>query len=261
MTIRTPDDDIDKPGWFYPPFAEGRTYQGITYGGHSDFSTDWNRRTPSGAWLEDKGDPVLAIADGTVAEVKPDEGVAFIDHAGGYRSESRHMDPVLVKVGQKVKRGDVIGRIGAKGITPGRFTPSPHLHHVHWKRPGPGKPYQRIKQSFYGKPIATSVGDSDSRPDSWKPPAPVYVVGPPPPATWPGAYREAAKALDKAEDRAAALTVQVGALTEERDAARARVKELEAMTPPDCATQVAAERQRVLALVSDGVDALMAGLK
>lgn len=260
-TIRTPDDEKPAP-YFYPPFAPGKTYQGITYGGHSDFSVDWNRRTPSGAWLEDKGDSVHAIAAGKVAEVNHDEGVAFIDHAGGYRSESRHMDPVLVKVGQKVERGDVIGRIGAKGIAPGsRFTPSPHLHHVHWRRPGPGKPYVRIKQSFEGKPLSVSVHDSDSRPESWDPPAPVYVVGPPPPATWKGAYQEAAKALDKAEDRAAALVVQVGALTEERDRARARIKELEALPVNDCATQVEAERERVKALVSDGVDALLAGLR
>lgn len=262
MTIRTPDDEVNKPGWFLPPFAPGRTYQGITYAGHSDFSVDWNRRTPAGAWLEDKGDPVLAAADGTVAEVKPDEGAVFIDHAGIYRTEYRHMTDIAVHKGQKVKRGDQVGRIGAVGISAdSRFTPSPHLHHVHWKRPAPGKPHVRIQMAFEGKPIRTSVGNSDTRPLDWDPPAPVYVVGPPAPVTWQGAYREASKALGKAEDRAAALVVQVGALTEERDAARARVKELEALPAPDCAAQVTAERSRVLSLVSDGVDAVLAGLQ
>jgi hypothetical protein len=70
--IRTPDDEVTKPGWFTLPFTEGWTYQGATYAGHSDFSVDWNRRTLSGAWLDDTGDPVLAIADGIFAEVAPE---------------------------------------------------------------------------------------------------------------------------------------------------------------------------------------------
>ena len=68
-TIRTPDDEVTTPGWFLPPFTEGWWYQGATYPGHSDFAVDFNRRTVSGGWLQDDGDPVLAAADGTVAEV------------------------------------------------------------------------------------------------------------------------------------------------------------------------------------------------
>lgn len=300
MTIRTPDDEITSPGWFYPPFREGWTYEGQTYGGHTDYSVDWNRREirPNGqvVVIQDKGDPVLAQQDGTVAEVDKANGAVFINHFGGtYRTESRHMDPVLVKVGQKVQRGDLIGRIGAVGISPSSgFVPSPHLHVVHWKKVKGA--WQRIQQSYEGNPVRVSVGDSDSRPRSWDPPAKVYLQGPPPKATWESAQKATKKALDKAEDRAAALTVQLGAKAEEarlatkaanelrtaltaanesvrtlqtrvdgyvteRAALQVRIKELEAMPSPDCVVAVNAERGRVLDLLSDGIDELVASIR
>lgn len=227
MTIRTPDDD--KPGAFWPPFKEGWWYQGQTYAGHSDFAVDFNRRTKNGGWLDDRGDPVLAAADGTVRETTPADGYVLLSHSGGYQTEYRHMQPVRVKPGDKVKRGDLIGNIGEAGNAPN----GTHLHHKHLRN---GKP---IKMTFEGKPVSVSVGNSDSRPAGWIPPAPVMVQGPPPPVTWEQAFREARKALEKAEDKAAACVVQVGALTEERDqarrdlaAAKARIAELEAL--PGC---------------------------
>ena len=281
MTIRTPDDEVTTPGYFYPPFTEGWTYEGQTYGGHTDYSVDWNRRTKTGGWLEDRGDPVYAQQDGTVAEVDKANGAVFINHFGGaYRTESRHMDPVLVKVGQKVQRGDLIGRIGAVGISPSSgFTPSPHLHVVHWKKVKGA--WQRIQQSYEGKPVRVSVGDSDSRPKTWNPPAKVYLQGPPPKATWESAYREA---LALAEKRATALDAQkaqtalaiderdrarrlLQQANEDVDAARAQVAALDAAltraqddlaacqqaTPPDCSTAVAdatkAEHARMVALM------------
>jgi hypothetical protein len=51
--IRTPEDEVTTAGYLYAPFREGWTYQGATYAGHSDWSVDWNRRTPAGGWLED----------------------------------------------------------------------------------------------------------------------------------------------------------------------------------------------------------------
>jgi hypothetical protein len=213
MTIRTPEDEVTKDGWFTPPFKEGRTYQGITYPGHSDFSVDWNRRTPAGGWLDDTGDPVLAVAPGTVSEVDKAEGLVMVDHAGGYRTEYRHMTDIPVKVGQKVQRSDRLGSVGNVAGSGASF--GAHLHHVHWRHG------RRIKQSFEGVDIATSVFDSDTRPESWDPPDPVYVQGPPPRATWESAYREAAKALDKVTTQRDAAQAQRALATEERDTARA----------------------------------------
>jgi hypothetical protein len=281
-TIRTPDDEVRTPGYFYPPFREGWTYEGQTYGGHTDYSVDWNRRTPSGGWLEDRGDPVHAQQDGTVVEVDKANGAVFINHFGGeYRTESRHMEPVLVKAGQKVKRGDLIGRIGAVGISPSSgFTPSPHLHVVHWKKVK--GTWERIQQSYEGKPVRVSVGDSDSRPKSWTPPAKVYLQGPPAPATWESAAKEALKALDKAEKALSTATTAKGAaeaaLAEEKaarllaeTALEIEVKRnqtladqlaaCEALPTPDCTEQLRVQRESLLSAVSGGVDALLSSLR
>jgi hypothetical protein len=213
--IRTPEDEIDRPGFFYPPFTEGWWYQGITYGGHSDYSVDWNRRTKNGDWLQDAGDPVFAQADGTVAEIEREGGAVYINHFGGlWRTESRHMDDIAVKVGDKVKRGDLIGKIGKVGLvaSPG-FTPSEHLHCVHWKRGSLGEPFKRTKQSFYGEPVRTSVWNSDSKPSSWDAPEAVMIQGPPPRATWESTAREALKKLATTERR---LTFTEGVVRELR---------------------------------------------
>jgi hypothetical protein len=208
MTIRTPEDEIDRPGYFYPPFNEGWWYQGATYAGHSDFATDFNRRTKNGGWLDDRGDPVRAIADGTVAEVQPADGTVFLNHFGGtYRSEYRHMEPVTVKEGQKVQRGDILGRIGEAGNAPN----GTHLHHRHFKKVnGVWKP---IKMRFYDRDIAASVFDSDTRPASGDWPGTVMLEGPPPRATWESAAKAYREAL-------AAQKAQTELATSERNEAR-----------------------------------------
>lgn len=262
MTIRTPDDE--RPDWLYAPFREGWWYQGATYPGHSDFSVDWNRRTRTGGWLDDTGDPVLAAQDGTVADVDPREGLVMLHHHGGLtQTEYRHMTGPFPKVGDRVKRGDRIGSIGNVAGDGRSF--GAHLHHVHYRRPSTKVPFQRVPMTIEGKRLPVSV-ESDAKPASWKPPTPVMLQGPPPPATWQGAFRDAEKALDKAENRVATLTTQVGALTDERNTARAeatlarqaadelraaltaaakRITEME-NAAPDCVPAVNAERGRVL---------------
>lgn len=234
--IRTPDDERDTPGYFYPPFREGWWYQGQTYSGHSDFAVDWNRRTRTGGWLDDRGDPVLAAADGTVAEVTPVDGYVAIDHWGGtYRSEYRHMQPVTVKVGDKVQRGDRIGSIGEAGNAPN----GTHLHHRQYRRVG--SEWRPIKQRFLGKPVEVSVSDSDTRPAGWNPPTPVMVQGPPPKATWQSAFREATKQLGTVTDElttakeTAKLLQQANqTVAAERDKALADLAACQAANPADC---------------------------
>lgn len=258
-TIRTPDDE--RPDWLYPPFRESWLYQAATYPGHSNFAVDLNRRTKTGAWVDDTGDPVLAAQDGTVAEVDPREGLVYLNHWGGKgRTEYRHMTGPFPKVGQKVKRGDRIGSIG-NVAGDGRSFGS-HLHMVFWERDDTSKPFRRGRLRFYGKPLEVSVADSDTKPSAWKPPAPVMVEGPPPKATWESAFREAKRALEKAEKQASDATTAKGAaeaaLAEEKaahlltgkalkaeiadvirdlDIATARIAELEARPPADCAEE------------------------
>jgi murein DD-endopeptidase MepM/ murein hydrolase activator NlpD len=177
----------DRPGVFYPPFREGWWYEGATYAGHSNYSVDWNRRTATGGYIEDRGDPVLAAADGTVAEVDRFNGLVMLNHFGGlWRTEYRHMEGITVAVGEKVRRGDRIGSIG--NVSGDGRSLGPHLHHVHWRRDHTGEAFRRTKMAFLGRPVETSVADSDTRPPTWRPPAPVRLQGPkvPPPVPAPG---------------------------------------------------------------------------
>lgn len=258
-SIRTPEDEVDRPGFFYPPFTSGWFYQGATYAGHTDASVDWNRRTKNGGWLDDTGDPVLAAADGTVAEVDKSNGLVMLNHFGGlWRTEYRHMTDIKVKVGDKVQRGDRVGSIGNVAGDGRSF--GAHLHHVHWKRPTTAAAWQRTRMRFYDKPVEVSVPDSDTKPASWKAPDPVMVEGPPPKATWESAYREAAKALGKAQDALAASKAQVELVTDERDQARRDLAACQAATPPDCTAALKTQRDSLIAAVRNGVGGLLDGL-
>lgn len=287
--IRTPDDE--RPDWLYLPFTEGWYYQGATYGsriedgvrkpGHSPYAVDFNRRTKTGAWVQDLGDPVLAPQDGTVAEVDKSEGLVMLHHHGGLTQvELRHMQNINVQPGDRVRRGDRVGRIGDVAGS-GRST-APHLHMVQYARKTTKDPFRRVPLTIEGKRLPVSVGDSDARPPGWTPPTPVLLQGPPPKATWESAAKDAIKALEKAEGRIDGLSLQLRAANEELrtvkadltvatakvveqghllDAASDRIAELEALTPPDCAEQMRVQRESLLAAVSDGVDALVAGLR
>ncbi len=72
------------------------------------------------------GTPIHAAADGTVviAAVRGGYGNAtVIDHGNSLATVYAHQSQILVKVGQVVKRGDVIGYVGSTGLSTG-----PHLH-------------------------------------------------------------------------------------------------------------------------------------
>lgn len=73
------------------------------------------------------GEVVLAPADGTVKEARYRGGygnVVKIDHGYGYSTLFGHLSTFNVKKGQKIKRGNIIGKSGNSG----RST-APHLHY------------------------------------------------------------------------------------------------------------------------------------
>lgn len=74
------------------------------------------------------GTPVYATADGTVeTAARSVRGLGnriIIDHGFGYKTLYAYMDALLVRNGQKVKRGDVIGTVGNSGLSA-----APHLHY------------------------------------------------------------------------------------------------------------------------------------
>jgi murein DD-endopeptidase MepM/ murein hydrolase activator NlpD len=74
------------------------------------------------------GTDVYVTGDGTVAAViSSKRGLGnhiIINHGFGYSSVYAHLDRFNVRVGQKVRRGDVIGFVGSTGLSL-----APHLHY------------------------------------------------------------------------------------------------------------------------------------
>jgi len=101
-------------GWRSDPFTKVKKFH---YG--MDFSSP-------------RGTPVYATGDGKV-ERADNRATGFgnhieIDHGYGYTSLYAHLYKYNVRVGQKVKRGDVIGFVGSTGRSEG-----PHLHYEIYK--------------------------------------------------------------------------------------------------------------------------------
>lgn len=73
------------------------------------------------------GTPIVAPARGRVVLAEPDllvrGGAVILDHGWGVHTAFWHQSAILVKVGDVVEQGQIIGRIGAKGMVTG-----PHLH-------------------------------------------------------------------------------------------------------------------------------------
>jgi murein DD-endopeptidase MepM/ murein hydrolase activator NlpD len=73
------------------------------------------------------GDPVRATATGTVESAGWNGGygkMVEIDHGNGFSTRYGHLSEIEVKVGQTVRIGQVIGRVGSTGRSTG-----PHLHY------------------------------------------------------------------------------------------------------------------------------------
>ncbi|MDE6801913.1 MAG: M23 family metallopeptidase, partial [Muribaculaceae bacterium] len=90
------------------------------------------------------GTPVYATGDGVVTaagRVMSGYGnMVDIDHGFNYMTRYAHLNDVLVKPGQVVKRGDLIGRVGNTGKSTG-----PHLHYeVRFK----GQPQNPVNYYF-----------------------------------------------------------------------------------------------------------------
>jgi len=69
--------------------------------------------------LARRGTPVRAIQNGVVAysgnELRGFGNLLLIKHSGGWISAYAHNDKLLVRTGQRVKRGQVISRVGSTG--------------------------------------------------------------------------------------------------------------------------------------------------
>jgi murein DD-endopeptidase MepM/ murein hydrolase activator NlpD len=106
------------PGCVLSPFGVKRLHNGKPTG---EIHTGIDQRSPAGR-------PVHAVAGGIVKIAQPFAvlgGTVAIDHGQGLETMYLHMSKLLVEPGARVKKGDVIGYVGATGRANG-----PHLHWV-----------------------------------------------------------------------------------------------------------------------------------
>lgn len=95
------------------------------------------------------GTRVVAPADGIVTKAGPAGGFGnsvFISHGYGIITRYGHLSGYLVRVGQRVKRGDVVATVGSTGRSTG-----PHLHYellVHQRNVDPIKYILEEYRSF-----------------------------------------------------------------------------------------------------------------
>ena len=106
------------PGCVLSPFGVKRLHNGKPTG---EFHAGIDQRSPAGR-------PVHAVAAGTVKIAQPFAvlgGTVAVDHGQGLETMYLHMEKLLVEPGAQVKKGEVIGYVGATGRANG-----PHLHWV-----------------------------------------------------------------------------------------------------------------------------------
>ena len=75
----------------------------------------------------DMGSPIRATADGEVSFAGWEGGygkLVVVNHGNGYSTYYGHLSEIKAAIGKPVKRGDVVGLMGATGNTTG-----PHLHY------------------------------------------------------------------------------------------------------------------------------------
>ena len=122
--------------------AEAAYPDGLPVTGHLDISSEFGiRGNPfSGGGYEmhegmdfigNIGDIVAATGEGTITLAGPNGGYGnsvTIDHGYGYETLYAHLSEVKVKVGDRVKRGQIVGFLGNTGRSSG-----PHLHYSVYK--------------------------------------------------------------------------------------------------------------------------------
>ncbi len=111
------------------------------------------------------GTPIYATGDGVVERNKGRMSgygkMVKIDHGFGYETLYAHMSKIIVRPGQKVKRGEIIGYVGNTGRSTG-----PHLHYEVRKNGSPINPvhffYQDLTPEEYEKVIEISSRPTQS---------------------------------------------------------------------------------------------------
>ena len=106
------------------------------------------------------GTNIRSSGDGVVKTAESSRGgygnEIIVDHGFGYTTRYAHLSKILVSRGQKVTRGEIIGKLGSTGKSTG-----PHLHYEVRKNNIPLNPinffYQDLSPAEYDKMIELSA--------------------------------------------------------------------------------------------------------
>lgn len=113
--------EVKPSGW---PIADGYISSG--YGRRTDPFTGLRSFHPGIDFAGPEGTPVHTVAAGIVTRAGPDAGygnLVEVNHGNGYVTRYGHNEKILVKVGQRVHKGETIALEGSTGRSTG-----PHCH-------------------------------------------------------------------------------------------------------------------------------------
>ncbi|MCK4607826.1 MAG: M23 family metallopeptidase [candidate division Zixibacteria bacterium] len=110
-----------------PSIWPAKGWQSRGYGMKFDPFTGYKRMHRGIDIANRRGTQIIAAADGKVVRASSTGGLGkmvVINHGYGLESRYAHLSQYKVKVGQRVKRGEVVGLMGSTGYSTG-----PHLHY------------------------------------------------------------------------------------------------------------------------------------
>jgi murein DD-endopeptidase MepM/ murein hydrolase activator NlpD len=118
----------------------------------SQFNTSTGHRAID--YAAPSGTPIRAVGDGTVVGAGwngPYGNWTSIRHNATYTTNYAHQSRIIVKRGQQVSQGEIIGYVGSTG-----FSTGPHLH------------YEMVKNGTKINPLAETFPSGDPLPEQYK---------------------------------------------------------------------------------------------
>lgn len=124
QSLGPPAPRVDAPAIVAPPASTG-ALMWPTYGSISNWFAGYAHKGVD--ILGPYGNPVFASDGGVVSNAYYDRSgygyLVTVDHGNGLQTWYAHMSEILVQGGQRVARGEQVGRVGMTGYATG-----PHLH-------------------------------------------------------------------------------------------------------------------------------------
>jgi len=112
-------DRVSEEEWKVRTDLAAAYHLAVIYGWTDIILTHFSARVPGA------GDQFLLNAYGLMFDEVTASNLVKVDHGFGIETLYGHLAKALVKEGQRVKRGEVVGLVGSTGLATG-----PHLHYM-----------------------------------------------------------------------------------------------------------------------------------